>query len=97
MSARGGWFPVSWKARFRADSVKGELYFEHIAAFTKGMQVTWTLSPVPEGTRVEILHTLNFRLNGLGWIMEPILQHGFIEPVASRTLAVFKRILEERP
>ena len=94
MSAKGGWFPVSWRARFRADPNSAQLHFEHIAAFTKGMRVVWTLTPVPDGVFVEILHELKFRLSGFGWLFEPILQHGFIEPVAQRTLKTFKQILE---
>lgn len=97
MSALGGWFPVSWKAGFRTDPSTLELHFQHIAAFTKGMRVVWTLTSVQEGTQVEILHDLKFRIPGLGWLMEPILQHGFIEPVATKTLATFKRLLEAQP
>lgn len=96
MSARGGWFPVSWRARFRADVPSAQLHFEHVAAFTKGMRVVWTLTPVVDGVCVEILHELTFRLTGFGWLIEPILQHGFIEPVAHRTLKAFKQILEGR-
>ena len=94
MSAQGGLFPVSWRALYGADESRLELHFEHIAFFTKGMNVVWTLVPTSEGTVVEIRHTLNFRVIGLGWLFEPILQYGFIEPVAHRTLAAFKRLLE---
>ena len=94
MSAKGGWFPVAWKALFRADPSTHALEFEHIAAFTKGMQVIWKLKQIPEGTLVEIHHDLRFRIAGLGFLLEPILQHGFIEPVASLTLATFKKHLE---
>ena len=97
MSAVGGWFPVAWKAMFRADSSRLELHFEHVAAFTKGMQVVWTLTQTPEGTLVEIFHIMSFRLKGLGFLIEPLLQHGFIEPVARKTLATFKALLEARP
>ena len=97
MSAKGGWFPVAWKANFRAHPSTLELEFEHTAAFTKGMQVVWKLSQEPEGTRVEIHHDLRFRIGLLSFLLEPILQHGFIEPVASRTLATFKQRLEAQP
>ncbi|RFC46383.1 MAG: hypothetical protein DVB28_000037 [Verrucomicrobia bacterium] len=97
MAAAGGWFPVAWKASFRADTDLLELHFEHTAAFTKGMQVVWTLTQTPEGTLVEILHKLSFRVPGLGGFIEPLLQHGFIEPVAKKTLATFKSLLESRP
>jgi hypothetical protein len=94
MSAEGGWIPVAWKAIFRADASTLELEFEHIAAFTKGMKVVWRLVQQPEGTLVEIHHDLGFRIACLSFMVEPILQHGFIEPVAGRTLATFKQILE---
>lgn len=97
MSAEGGLFPVSWRALFHADESKLELHFKHIAFFTKGMSVVWRLRATAEGTVVEISHSLKFRLTGLGWLIEPILQYGFIEPVAHRTLATFKRLLEVQP
>jgi len=97
MSAAGGLFPVSWRASYWTDPNALELHFEHLAAFTKGMRVVWTLTPEADGTRVEIHHELKFRIRALGPILEPILQHGFIEPVATRTLTTFKRILEEHP
>ena len=94
MSAKGGWFPVAWKALYHSDADKLELHFRHIAAFTKGMRVVWTLTTVQEGTSVEILHELRFRIRALAWLMEPVLRHGFIEPVAAKTLARFKQLLE---
>lgn len=94
MSAEGGLLPVSWRALYRADESRMELHFEHIAFFTKGMNVVWTLVPTPEATIVQIKHTLSFRVRSLGWLIEPVLQYGFIEPVAHRTLATFKRLLE---
>lgn len=96
MSAKGGLFPVSWKAVFRANATALELEFEHVAAFTKGMRVIWKLIPNAGGTRVEIHHDLSFRIYGLGFLFEPILQHGFIEPVAQRTLKTFKQLLEAK-
>ena len=97
MSAVGGLFPVSWRAIFRADPSTNELYFEHVAAFTKGMKVVWQLTSTPDGTLVEIHHQLRFRIPLIRFFMEPLLQHGFIEPVATKTLATFKRLLEETP
>lgn len=97
MSAAGGLFPVSWKAAYWNDPTTLELHFEHLAAFTKGMRVVWTLTPEAEGTRVEIHHELQFRVRMLAAIMEPLLQHGFIEPVATRTLNTFKHLLEGQP
>ena len=87
---------MAWRSTFEADATAMELHFEHIAAFTKGMKVVWTLTPTAEGTRVDIVHQLRFRFRPLAWLMEPILEKGFIDPVASRTLATFKRLLESQ-
>ena len=97
MSAEGGWFPVAWKALYHSDPDTLELHFQHIAAFTKGMRVVWTLTQVQDGTLVEILHELRFRIPALAWFMEPVLRYGFIEPVAAKTLARFKKLLEAQP
>ncbi len=96
MSAIGGWFPATWRALYRSNSETLELHFEHTAAFTKGMRVVWTLTPLPEGTHVKILHELRFRFRALAWFMEPALRFGFIEPVANKTLARFKLLLEAK-
>ena len=94
MSAIGGWFPATWRALYDSNPETLELHFEHTAAFTKGMRVVWTLNSVTEGTQVEILHELRFRFRALAWLMEPVLRFGFIEPVARKTLARFKVLLE---
>lgn len=93
MSARRGSLPVSWVSAYRADRETLELHFEHLRKWTKGMVVTWTLTPVPEGTRVEIVHTMKFRIPWLAWLAEPIIT-GFIEAIANKTLAVFKQRIE---
>lgn len=96
MSAEGGWFPVAWRAAYRSDPDSLELHFKHLAAFTRGMRVVWLLTPEGSGTRVEIVHELRFRVPGLGWLLEPVIQHGFIEPIARKTLSTFKSLLESR-
>ena len=94
MSARRGPLPVTWWSAYRADSAALELRFEHLRAWTKGMLVVWTLSPTRDGTRVEIVHDLKFRVPALGWLAEPIINHLFIEPIARKTLATFQRLIE---
>jgi len=93
MSARRGRLPVSWVSAYRADRETMELHFEHLRKWTKGMVVTWTLTPMAEGTRVEIVHTMKFRIPWLAWLAEPIIT-GFIEAIANKTLAVFKQRIE---
>jgi hypothetical protein len=58
------------------------------------MKVVWTLTPTRDGTRVEIVHDLAFRVPPLAWLAEPIIGGFFIEAVATLTLATFKKLLE---
>jgi len=94
MSARRGPLPITWLSAYRDDPATLELHFEHLRAWTKGMRVVWTLTPTRDGTRVEIVHDLKFRVPLLAWLVEPIITHGFIEPIAGKTLATFKSLLE---
>jgi len=73
-----------------------EVHFTHLKAFTKGMVVVWKYEPTPEGpVKVTITHDLKFRVPFLSVLAEPIIGHGFVEPVARKTLTRFKKILEE--
>ena len=85
MAARCGWLPIHWTSRFEATD--GELRFEHLKSFTRGMKVRWTFTPTGEGVLVKISHTLD------RWYAGVIARY-FIQPVASRTLAAFKKHLE---
>lgn len=93
MSARRGKIPVSWVSAYWADPERMELHFEHLRKWTKGMVVTWTLTPTEAGTEVKIEHTMKFRVPWLAWFAEPIIG-SFIEAIAGRTLAVFKELIE---
>jgi ribosome-associated toxin RatA of RatAB toxin-antitoxin module len=95
MSAYRGRFPVSWAASYEADRDSMELHFEHLRKWTKGMAVIWTLTPTRDATRVEITHSLKFRIPALAWLAEPIIG-GFISAIAARTLAEFKLLIERR-
>jgi len=59
------------------------------------MKVVWTLTPTRDGTRVEIIHDLRFRLPFLSWLAEPIIGGFFISNIANKTLAAFKEHLEK--
>ena len=59
-----------------------------------GMKVIWTLTPTRDGTRVEIVPDLKFRIRALAWLAEPVIDKVFIGHVAGRTLARFKEHFE---
>lgn len=96
MAATRSGIPISWVSEYDADRTALELRFEHIKKWTKGMRVIWTLTPTRDGTRVEIIHNLEFRIPALRWLAEPIIGGFFIENVAQKTLHTFKEILEQQ-
>lgn len=94
MAARRSGIPISWESEYWADERALELHFLHLTKWTKGMKVIWTFTPTRDGTRVEIVHDLAFRVPLLAWLAEPIIGQFFIHYVASQTLATFKQHLE---
>ena len=94
MAATRTGIPISWTSEFWTEEQQLELHFEHLKNWTKGMKVIWTLTPTRDGTRVEIVHDLKFRVRALAWLAEPIIGDFFIGYVAGRTLARFKEHFE---
>jgi ribosome-associated toxin RatA of RatAB toxin-antitoxin module len=94
MSARRSGLPITWVSAYEADEKALELRFEHLRAWTKGMRVVWNLTPTRDGTRVEIVHDLRFRVRALAWLAEPIIGGFFIDNIARKTLRTFKERLE---
>ncbi|HYR58989.1 MAG TPA: SRPBCC family protein [Chthoniobacteraceae bacterium] len=94
MAAKRSGIPIVWTSEFWTDPRALELHFLHLARWTRGMKVIWTLTPTRDGTRVEIVHDLAFRVPLLAGLAEPIISGFFIEHVAGQTLATFKALLE---
>jgi ribosome-associated toxin RatA of RatAB toxin-antitoxin module len=94
MACRRSGIPLAWTSAYEADPITFQLHFEHLRAWTKGMRVVWDLHPIADGTRVEIVHDLNFRVPALQWLADPIIGGFFIDHVATRTLRAFKEHLE---
>ncbi len=94
MAAVRSGIPISWRSEFWADPRALELHFLHLTKWTKDMKVVWSLTPTRDGTRVEIVHDLRFRVPLLAWLAEPIICGFFIDHVAGQTLAAFKQHLE---
>lgn len=94
MAAKRSGIPVSWVSEQRIDKEKMEVHFTHLKAFTKGMEVAWTLKETPDGVLVQITHILNFRLKPLAPLAERIIGGFFIEHIANQTLRCMKQHLE---
>lgn len=95
MAAHRMGIPIAWESEQTIDSGRMEMHFLHRSAFTKGMGEAWNFYDAPDGTRVQIIHVLNFRTPVLASIADRIVGGFFIDHIAAKTLAVFKVYLEK--
>jgi hypothetical protein len=91
--------PVGWTARTWADPSDRDdlrLRFVHVGGPTKGMDVTWHITPRgAAATNVAIVHDFRRHLPLLGDELYPrIVDRWFVRPIAGRTLATFKKLAE---
>ncbi len=94
MAARRSGIPITWTSIEEIDRERMEVRFHHLKAFTKGMEVVWSFTPVPEGVLVEIRHDMKFRVPFLAPLAEPIIGDFFIHHVANKTLRCMKAHVE---
>ena len=94
MAATRSGIPISWTSEQIIDREKFEVRFNHLRAFTKGMNVVWTFTDIPEGILVQITHDLQFRMNSLALIADRIIGDFFIGHVANKTLRCMKAYVE---
>lgn len=98
MAARRGWIPVKWTARERLDPVAPRIEFSHLSGWTAGMEVAWTFEPIAGGTRVTIVHDIDFRKIPVAreWVARRIIGDFFVQSIAGRTLARMKELAERQ-
>ncbi len=97
MAAIRSGIPISWTSEQIIDRDRMEVRFHHLKAFTKGMDVIWTLDEQPGGgVLVQILHDMRFRVPFLAPVADPIIGGFFIHHVANETLRCMKAHLEAR-
>jgi ribosome-associated toxin RatA of RatAB toxin-antitoxin module len=98
MAARRNWIPVRWVAAVHLQPEIPSIQFTHVGGPTTGMKVEWIFDARPGGTLVTIRHEMSC-VRGL-LVRTPlgtrIAAKVFIEPIASRTLACMKAIVEGR-
>jgi ribosome-associated toxin RatA of RatAB toxin-antitoxin module len=96
MAARRDWIPVRWTALQTLDPVTPRIGFRHLSGWTKGMAVKWLFEPSPGGTRVTIVHDLDYsRRRVLGeWFGRRVVGDFFVQSIAGRTLARMKELAE---
>ncbi|MBV8364717.1 MAG: SRPBCC family protein, partial [Candidatus Eremiobacteraeota bacterium] len=61
MAAWRDLIPVRWVAKQWNDGEIPRIRFQHVAGWTKGMDVQWQFERLDGGTRVRIVHELDFR------------------------------------
>ncbi len=72
-----------------------EIRFHHLKAFTKGMKVVWTFTPVNGGVEVRICHDLQSNIPLIGnLIADRIIGGFFIHHIATQTLTYLKAYVE---
>ncbi len=90
--------PVTWRAEQWSDGSDPNdlrLRFRHVRGVTRGMDVTWHIRANRGGAAVSIVHDFTRRLPGLGERLLPaVVDRVFTRPIATRTLATFKRLAE---
>lgn len=96
MAARRGWIPVKWTAVERLDPQTPQIEFTHISGWTVGMEVAWFFQAIPMGTRVTIVHDLEFTRVPIArsWIGQHLIGDYFVQSIAGKTLARMKQIAE---
>jgi ribosome-associated toxin RatA of RatAB toxin-antitoxin module len=101
MSAVRSVIPTTWISEYRIEPEKPRLYFKHLrSAFnaTRGMEVEWHFTKVPDGVKVEITHDLELHWPLIGgFVSKYIVGLFFIHHIATKTLAGLKRKVEGMP
>ncbi|HEX6618183.1 MAG TPA: SRPBCC family protein [Solirubrobacteraceae bacterium] len=97
MGARRGRIPVAWEAIQRPLRDVRRIEFHHTGGVTRGMDVAWTFSDLPDGVLdVRIAHALELRWPVIGAVAEAFIATQFIEPIARRTLRRIRALAEAR-
>jgi ribosome-associated toxin RatA of RatAB toxin-antitoxin module len=91
--------PVAWRSRTWAEDADPNdvrLRFVHVGGFTRGMDVTWHITPRgAAGSHVAIEHAWRRRVPLLDDEFVPrLIDKLFVQPIATRTLATFKNLAE---
>ncbi len=89
---------VSWRSRTWSEDAEEHdlrLRFVHVRGATRGMDVTWHITPSVDGCRATIEHDFERPLPLVGTSLIPrLIDRFFVRAIAGRTLATFKELAE---
>jgi ribosome-associated toxin RatA of RatAB toxin-antitoxin module len=92
MRARRDLIPVGWTAEQRLFPSEPRITFTHVGGITRGMRVTWTFSPHPDGTLVRVWHWFSPQWPLVpDWLVHLVVGRFFVDAIASRTLRCLAR------
>jgi ribosome-associated toxin RatA of RatAB toxin-antitoxin module len=95
MAARRDLIPVQWVARQTRFPAEHRIDFKHVGGITRGMDVTWRLTPNAQGVEVSIWHGFHPT-----WPLVPdrlvrgIVGEFFVDNIARKTLRRIKALAE---
>lgn len=96
MACWRGWVPLTWRSYLDLAPAERRILFEHVGGGARGMRVEWRLTEHAGVTTATISHDLRDLANRL--VATPVgryvLAHHVIAPVAGRTLATMKALVE---
>jgi len=96
MAARRGPLPIRWRSVLELVPAERRILFQHIGGPARGMYVEWRIEQHEGFVRATITHDLTRLAYPL--VAMPlgryILAHWFIDPVAGKTLACMRDIIE---
>ena len=96
MSAWRDLIPVRWVAQQWSDSRRPLIRFHHIGGWTKGMDVEWRFERTEAGTRVRILHWLDFQFPvAREFLGRRVVGDFFVHNIAAKTLRRIKQLAED--
>jgi hypothetical protein len=83
-------YPTWWVSEMEHDAVKRQVRYRHVRGVTRGMDVLWEVSELPDGgSHLRLVHEWDGPPWPLirGFAAERIIGPGFISHIAARTLA----------
>lgn len=96
MAAWRDFLPVRWTAVQHNDAQRLHIAFHHTAGWTKGMDVEWLFEERDGGTRVQIVHELEFEFPFFAaFLGRHVVGNFFVHDIARKTLARMKALAED--
>jgi hypothetical protein len=90
-------WPTWWLSEMAVSDTSPCIRFRHVGGITRGMEVEWAFTALPNGTHVRILHVWDGpRVPVVGvWAATHVIGPLFVHGIASRTLAGLAAVAEQ--